>query len=302
MCQHCKTDKVDFQEGSWLIIRLIQGKIRLFRSLKRILIASFAIAAFAVIIRLRYDPDAKSYISDFFSPFLATKRDIERRLGKDSGDWQSKNDLIRENAKLLARLKQLENELQQFQKREIENRRLRNLLKLPKRTDYKYLPAQIVIIDPISGGRKVRIDRGTNDGIRIGQPVLAGDYLYGRILETSKHSALILSIVDPNCKISVRIANTDISGILSGGENAQWMMNPLCVVNYLPRDQNYNAGMKIETSGLGKTIPPGIPVGTLVQDHTGKVSNTVENLYKVVYVKPLDLNQDIDFVVVIIKQ
>ena len=240
-------------------------------------------------------------IVDFIAPFLIKKKEIELSLSNPSALPKTKIELIKENERLNEEVTKLKARVRELNFLRHENSELRKLTDVLKRTDFVYTKARIVSRDPASGGRRVRIDRGATQGIAVGQPVLANGYLYGRVLETSDQTALILTVIDPNCKISVKIAGTNIHGILEGQQKERWKVNPLCIIKYLPRDYEYKAGMKLETSTLGTIIPPRIPVGELIQNQSNRVTKTIDNLYKIAYLKPLNLLQEINFVLVVTK-
>ena len=255
-----------------------------------------------VLFLIRFHPSSKSLIVDFLSPFLVKKKNLEWQLKNRSTIQKSKIELI----------KQIENLQQEIEFLHFENRKLHNLKQVNKelnrllnvegRPDYDYLPARIISRDPANGGRKVRLDRGILDGVKIGQPILAQGYLYGRILETSKHTSLVLTILDPNCKISVKIANTNLHGVLFGLEKEAWKMNPSCIIKFLPRDFEYQPGMKVLTSGYSTLIPGAIPVGVLSPNRTGNVTEIVDQLYKVANLKTLDLREEFDYITILMKR
>ena len=272
----------------------------MFRDTRRIRIACLTLFTIGCLVWMRYNPTARAMIVDFIAPFLIKTKEIELRFGKPALP-KTKIELIKENEFLNEEISRLKARLQELRVLRQENTELRKLLKISKRHSFDYITARRINKDPANGGRRVRIDRGAAHGVRVGQPVLANGYLYGRVLEISDQTALVLTIIDPNCKISVRLSGTNIHGILAGRQGARWKVNPLCTVNYLPRDFTYKAGMKVETSAYGTVIPPKIPVGQLVRDEFDQVAKAIDNLYKVANLKPLNLIQETNFVLIVTK-
>ena len=273
----------------------------MFQSVRRIRNIGIALLIILCVLWIRFHPFARSLIVDFVAPFLVKKKDIELRFDNKSRVPKTKIELIQENERLKEQIVHLNLRLREFRVLEHENSELRGLLELQKQPSLNYIAARIISSDPISGGRRVRVDQGAAHGVAVGQAVLAAGYLYGRILETSDQTALVLTILDPNCKLSVNILDTNIHGILFGQKREQWKVNPMCIIKYLPRDFEYKPGMKIETSTLGTIIPPNIPVGELVHNESGKITETIDNLFKVAIMKPLDLFEEINFVTIVTK-
>ena len=248
---------------------------------------------------IRYHPTPRTLIVDFVAPFLIEKKDLESRLSSDAATSKTKIELIQENKRLKEGLDNLILRLRESRILKQENLELRGLLDLQKLRNVNYIAARIISKDPASGGRRLRIDRGKTHGVAVGQAVLAKGFLYGRILETSDQTALILTIIDPNCKISVNIIDTNIHGILSGRKTDRWKASPLCALKYLPRDVEYKSGMKVETSALGTMISAKIPVGELVPNTADEMTESVDHLYRIANVKPLDLFHEINFVTIV---
>ena len=255
-----------------------------------------------VLLLLRFHPSSKSVIVDFLSPFLVKKKNLEWQVKNRSTIQKSKIELLKQIEQLKQEIENLHLENRKLHNLKQENKELNRLLSLEGRPNYDYLPARIISRDPASGGRKVRLDRGILDGVKVGQAILVGGYLYGRILETSKHTSLVITILDQNCKISVKIANTNLHGILSGLEKEAWKISPFCIINFLPRDFEYQPGMMVRTSGYSTLIPDAIPIGVLAPNKEGKVTEIVDQLYKVANLKPLDLTEEFDYVTILMKR
>ena len=51
----------------------------------------------------------------------------------------------------------------------------------------------------------IAVDKGMDDGIVSGMPVVAGDGLVGRVVQASRKRATVLLLTDPNSGASVRL-------------------------------------------------------------------------------------------------
>ncbi len=271
------------------------------RGFKKITGRLFFFIILIFIVLIRFDESYKSLIIDFLTPFVTKKHEIENSIKNKVSSKMTKAELLKQNETLIKELEIKDIKLRQYKFLKNENKELRQELNITGKLELDFITASIIGQDPVNSGREYRIDKGKRHGIDKGFAVLAKGFLFGRIIETSNATSIVLTILDPNCKISVRIINTNINGILFGRIDQQWKLNPLCIIKYLPRDRKFHAGMQIETSSLSNEIPAGLPVGTLKRDGDNNVTYTVDNLYKTANMKPLDISQSIGIVTVVTK-
>jgi rod shape-determining protein MreC len=89
---------------------------------------------------------------------------------------------------------------------------LERLLDLPTAEDATGIAARIV---SSSGNfeRTVEINKGTGDGVFVGQPVVAGDGLVGKVTRSSRTVATVTLIDSPGFGVGVRLQNTGVNGL-----------------------------------------------------------------------------------------
>ena len=154
-----------------------------------------------------------------------------------------------------------------------QNAALRQALKL-KNENPSYLCADIVSRGGSSGWwNTVRINKGADEGVQRGSPVVCTDGLVGRVLEVTSDTADILLLADANSKVSCYIegAEAGARGIVSGAgiSVSHGKLDLLHVVEpmslaYLDKAIEIKKGARVITSGLGGVYPPGLPVGEIV--------------------------------------
>jgi rod shape-determining protein MreC len=175
-------------------------------------------------------------------------------------------------------------ELQRLDSLEKENDELRRLLGFEKRLAFQAVAAKVMARDDASGWwRSLRLDRGYEDGIGTNHVVIAENGVLGVVREVSPHTADVLLISDPGCRIAVRCTRTGDCGLLQGGgflerDGLMEMLLPAEQgdMTFIPRDSAIREGDEITTSGLGGVFPEGLRVGTvrLVQPaHSGLYLN-----------------------------
>ncbi|NKB59439.1 MAG: rod shape-determining protein MreC [Alphaproteobacteria bacterium] len=138
-----------------------------------------------------------------------------------------------------------------------ENKRLRGLLQFVPEQASQFISAR-VIAD--SGGTFVRsmlVNAGRADGARKGLPVVVGEGLIGRIVDSGERSSRVLLVDDLNSRIPV-VVGPDRERAVLAGDNSR---RPKLI--YLAANAQVQQGARIMTSGQGGVFPPGIPVGVV---------------------------------------
>jgi len=167
-----------------------------------------------------------------------------------------------------------------------ENREFRQYYDLPAPPDWKLVVAPVIARDPLTWNRRFRIGKGHHSGLAPGAAVLAGNQVIGRVLETTPNSAVVLTVADPDCRLGVRLPASSAVGILCGRQEQKWHEPPICLITYLPRDNSYTDEEFVVTSGLGGTVPPGLPIGRVVLWEDQKTAHIVGAAYAQLLVRP----------------
>lgn len=168
-----------------------------------------------------------------------------------------------------ARLREEVARLQQWQmvarQLEQENASYRALLNVRREPQPVFVTAR-VIAD--AGGPFVRtmlVNAGRRDGVEKGQPVVSGDGVVGRIVETAERAARILLLTDLNSRIPVTVEHSRYRAVLAG-DNSDMLK-----LVFLPTSARVQVGDRIVTSGHGGVFPPGLAVGVVTSAADGDV-------------------------------
>lgn len=142
---------------------------------------------------------------------------------------------------------------------EQENSELRKQMNFLQKSKFTHLGADVIgkNLDPL--GSTLIINRGLNDGIKEGEPVIAGEgVLIGIIARVEQSSSVVRLINDNQSKIAATVANLDRSvGIVEGGYGLSIKMN------FIPQNESITVGDVIITSGLQNNIPRGLQIGVV---------------------------------------
>ncbi len=94
---------------------------------------------------------------------------------------------------------------------EEENKALRQQLEAPLPAQMKFLPAKTLGLTGF-----LTLDKGEEDGVIIGQTVVSGNFLVGKIRMVSPRTSEVLLPTDPDSLIPVRTVKTAGLGLLTG--------------------------------------------------------------------------------------
>ena len=183
--------------------------------------------------------------------------DVPVRATSWAGDTlASRSDLLRELEDLRTKQLVLKTELQKLTAVESENSRLRELLQSKQRVGQQVLVAEILAADLDPFSRQVVINKGSNDGVFRGQPILDADGAMGQVIHVGPISSTAMLITDSNHALPVQVLRNGVRSIAVGNPDQNALELP-----YLSNSADIEAGDLLVTSGLGGRFPAGFPVG-----------------------------------------
>ena len=141
-----------------------------------------------------------------------------------------------------------------------ENKKLKEKLESTKEENYFSIIAKVLIDKNSPFLKSVILDKGTNSGVMKGMPVLDGNYLVGRIVETNYISSRVLLLNDLNSRIPVTIGSSSTQAILSGSGEKKPKLE------YLPDKFIMADEETVFSSGKDGIFAAGIPVGKTLKN------------------------------------
>ncbi len=166
--------------------------------------------------------------------------------------------LEEENRLLKRKVDLLTNEIIHHRDVYLEGLRLKDHLALREKTDFPMVTAQVIGREGTSVFKTILINKGTTDGIRVGQPVVSVEGVVGRIVEASWNASRVLLVIDFNSNADALVQGSRAQGILQGGGPAG------CILKYVERSEEVKIGDPVLTSGVGGVFPKGLLLGTVV--------------------------------------
>lgn len=217
------------------------------------LVLMFADSRFDYLSHVRY------YASMIVTPIHYVASLPGRAMDGTLGLFQSRTDLLEENARLENQLLLQQYELQKLAHLTAENRRLNELLKASSIVDEVVVRVQLIGESPDPFVKRILINKGSSEGVYIGQPVLDADGLMGQVVEVGPLTSWVLLISDPQHSTPVQINRNGIRAVASGTRDSLHHLN----LNNIPNTADVRAGDVLVTSGLGQRFPAGYKVGVI---------------------------------------
>lgn len=154
----------------------------------------------------------------------------------------------------------------QLQEAEAENKRLRKLLSFKQRSKFSLVASRVISFDASNIRRSLVIDKGKNQGIKVGNPVITPEGVVGIVVEVSHLASRIILINDLDFSMAAKVKRSKAIGIISGS------LEGTCRLKYLDLDEDIQIGDEIVSSGKNSRFPAGIGVGRVKEiskEHSG---------------------------------
>lgn len=181
---------------------------------------------------------AGDVISDFFEAIMKIKK-----LKEEVDSLRIKNQELM--AEIIS--------LQEFKK---ENEILREALKIGLEKEFKLVFAEIIGKDPTKDS--ILIDKGSNDGLSQGLPVITKQkVLIGKVDEVYKNFSKIQLITAKENSFDVEIREREVIALVKGKGNFNFYLD------LVPREKEIKEGDLVITSALGGIFPKGLLVAEI---------------------------------------
>lgn len=164
-------------------------------------------------------------------------------------------------------------QLQRMSELAAENVRLRQLLNATELLMDSVLVTAVIGVSPSPQGHTVTIDRGRDDGVYVGQPLLDAEGLMGQITTVYSGHSIALLITDSTHALPVQVLRNGVRSIAEGVSDFNRM-----VLRFVSPTADIIEGDQLVSSGLGGRFPVGYPVGvvTSIKQKPGAIFVDVE--------------------------
>lgn len=180
-----------------------------------------------------------------------------------------------ENKRLNEQIDLLTEENNRLAQNEGELSRLRDLYALDQDyLQYEKVAARVIAKDSENWFQVFRIDKGSQDGIRVDQNVMANGGLVGIVTDVGLNYATVRSIIDDESRVSAMCLQSSSTCIVAG-DLTLYQQGRLRITD-MQKNATIQDGDRIVTSNISSKFMPGILVGYAVdiQDDEKKLMKT----------------------------
>ena len=147
-------------------------------------------------------------------------------------------------------------ELNSLREAEAENARLKSLLSYVEDTVDQEIVARVIGLNASAQFQSIRINRGEDDGVRFGMPVVTAEGAVGQIVRSVGGSSDVMLLTDPSSHIGGVIQRTRVRVTVSGSGGGR----PL-LLDVVRREDDAREGDVVVTAGSDGIFPRGVPLG-----------------------------------------
>ncbi len=224
-----------------------------------------------------YLETTRLWMSAAASPIYAVVQTPYQLWSWLTGSFADRGRLRNENAQLTEQLRITRTQLLRFEALNEENRRLREIREASKGLSERTLIAEIINVSVQPFRHMVVINKGADDGVFRGQPVLDAFGVVGQVMQVGKSTATLILITDTEHAVPVQVNRNGIRSIAMGTGESTKLSLP-----YLTVESDVQRGDLLVSSGLDEIFPAGYPVATVT-----KVERNPTDTFALVEAKPL---------------
>ena len=190
-------------------------------------------------------------------------------------------ELRNQNEEMKARVASLEEQLLQY-------RQVSELVATAANAEQTGVVASIIGLPQNSWSQVITLDRGTESGIEVGQPVVGPRGVIGQVTSVGASYCRVRLITDQLSGVASLIQRTRVEGVTRGSLSGE------VTLDFIAADAEVVEGDVIITSGSGGIYPRGLLIGTVVA-----VTNNRTALYQDLTIEPADKLASVEAVMVL---
>lgn len=158
---------------------------------------------------------------------------------------------------------------------EKENKALRDQFQTTAISSQKLLPAKIVGME----NDVIIIDKGEQEGVKVGNPIVVKNNLIGRVAKLSPHVSIVYGISHTDTSLTAKTLKTGVTGIIKG-TGSVLILDNVVLSDKLEKGDTVVTKGDVDASGRG--FPPSLVIGKITS-----VNKRASALFQVAEVKSL---------------
>jgi rod shape-determining protein MreC len=240
---------------------------------RRAVLALLVIGSF-VLLSITYGQSSNGLqngVSTIFAP-LQEGADRALKPARDLVNWFDKTyDAKGENSRLKSELAKARTQAVAGQAALQENAQLRKLVELDNdpalaASAYKAVTGRVILRSPTPWHSTVVINLGSNDGVKIDDPVLSGAGLVGRIASVQPSTSQVTLLTDHTSAVAAKVVPGGAQGVIKPDVGDPEDL----ILDFLDASKSVQVGQDVVTSGwavqgFSSLFPPNLPVGEVTE-------------------------------------
>ncbi|MBB6633919.1 rod shape-determining protein MreC [Cohnella thailandensis] len=247
---------------------------------KRLFILMIGLILFVSLLGFSYGRTGLTWPERFVNDAVGTVQEaLYRPVGAVSDffrDLGRLSDVYEENEQLRQTVARYTQDKIRYNMIENENKRLQDELHFTERQkqlyDYRYLIAQVIASSSNPYDKTIKINLGSNDGIKPKMAVTTVDGLVGLVSTVSEFTSTVTPISELDSASADAIS---IAATVLGREDQSFGIvdydkeNKVLQMSKIDENDQVVEGDLIVTSGLGNVLPKGLIIGTVISNQVG---------------------------------
>lgn len=239
--------------------------------------------------------DLQHGVAFAFKPIEVAVDGVARNVSSIVSTISEIDRLRQENAALKADNEQLQAEARAAAEVQRENELLTGLLQLRNGLEYQTKAVSVIARESSEARRALVIDRGSNDGIAVGQIVVtSGGALAGRVTEVGPDFAHVVLISDSSSTVIGQLLSTAETGKVIGQLGGALVMQDVdSATTVAIGEEVFTAGIELG-GGIRSPYPKGLLIGAVVD-----VKRDPNEVVQTVFLEPAAPLDRLEFLLVI---
>ncbi len=222
--------------------------------------ASLSIALLVLDARFRYAEGLRQALVLAAQPLQELAVLPGALAGRIAGYFSSQTQLGDDNAALRRQLLEVSQTVQRLEAALAETEQLRRLAGVAERRAVKATAAEILYNARDPYARKVIIDRGMQQGVQAGAPVVDEIGVIGQVTRVYPSASEVTLLIDKDQAIPVQVVRNGLRAVAFGGG-----VSGMLELRFMAANAEIEAGDRLVTSGLDGVYPPGLAVATVTR-------------------------------------
>jgi rod shape-determining protein MreC len=199
----------------------------------------------------------RTWLIAIYTPFLKGGNWVISKASGAVSDYTSLKGARDENKSLREQVEQLTEGLALAREQAAQDSQIRSAYGVPAQSDYHKIAANVIARDASIWFRRLTIDRGTNDGVKMSMPVATAGGIVGRVVALGPNFAEVQLITDRHAGAGAMLQKSRDMGVVHGMDNGK------CELREIPSGRDVQVGDVVESTGLDAIYPKGLVIGTI---------------------------------------